>query len=97
VVKNGSTFENGKWHDNIEDGKVMTNPELANELLPTQSGFFFGGCDYDQWYYEDVSRTVEELDRIESMLVDMPMGFWTGKAMPEEPDWCITFYYHSSW
>lgn len=28
--------------------------EKAKELLPTQSGFFFGGTDYDEYYFEDV-------------------------------------------
>ena len=28
--------------------------EKAKELLPTQSGFFFGGTDYDEFYFEDV-------------------------------------------
>lgn len=26
--------------------------ELAKELLPTQSGFFFGVAEYGKWYYE---------------------------------------------
>jgi hypothetical protein len=29
-------------------------PELA---LPTQSGFFFGGTEYDDYYWEDVRQT----------------------------------------
>ena len=28
--------------------------EKAKELLPTQSGFFFGGTDYDEFYFDDV-------------------------------------------
>ena len=27
--------------------------EKAKELLPTQSGFFFGGTDYDDYYFEE--------------------------------------------
>lgn len=27
---------------------------LANKLLPTQSGFFFGSTDYDKWYYQSL-------------------------------------------
>ena len=27
--------------------------EKAKELLPTQSGFFFGGTDYDEYYFEE--------------------------------------------
>lgn len=31
---------------------------LAQELLPTKSGFFFGGTDYDEWYFEDIESTI---------------------------------------
>lgn len=31
--------------------------EKAKALLPTQSGFFFGGTDYDEWYFEDLKYT----------------------------------------
>lgn len=37
-------------------------PDVAREILPTQAGFFFGSIDYDQWYYEDVKRGVDELE-----------------------------------
>lgn len=96
-VRNGSTFKDGKWVDIIEDGKVMTNVELAEELLPTQGGFFFGGTDYDQWYYDDLKRTVEEIDRIFGMLDDEDHGFYVSKVHPKQRDWDIRFMYHSSW
>ena len=62
-VKNGSHLEGGKWIDNMEDGKVMTNTALAEELLPTQSGFFFGGTDYDEYYMHDIIETRDMLKR----------------------------------
>lgn len=34
--------------------RVLENHELAEELLPTVAGFFFGSTDYDEWYFEDV-------------------------------------------
>ena len=43
--------------------KVVDNPEQAEKLLPTRSGFFFGGTDYDDWYLEDIKHTVEVCDR----------------------------------
>ena len=33
--------------------------EKAKELLPTQSGFFFGGTDYDEYYFEDVKDAAD--------------------------------------
>lgn len=37
--------------------EVIENKELAEELLPTQSGFFFGSTDYDEWYLESILKT----------------------------------------
>ena len=34
--------------------KVLDDNSLAEELLPTRSGFFFGSTDYDEWYFEDI-------------------------------------------
>jgi len=40
------------------------NVELANELLPPQSGFFFGGTEIDEYYFEDLKYTQELLTKI---------------------------------
>jgi hypothetical protein len=37
--------------------RVIENNSLASELLPTQSGFFFGGTEYDEWYFKDLEDT----------------------------------------
>lgn len=37
---------------------------LANKLLPTQSGFFFGGTDYDKWYYESLKNIRADFRKI---------------------------------
>ena len=34
-------------------------------LLPTQSGFFFGSTDYDEYYFDDLNLTVEALDNLD--------------------------------
>lgn len=39
--------------------EVLENPSLAEELLPTQSGFFFGGTSYDEYYFDDLNYTIE--------------------------------------
>lgn len=39
--------------------EVVDNPEKARELLPTASGFFFGGTEYDEYYYQDVQETID--------------------------------------
>ena len=44
--------------------KVLRNKSKADELLPTQSGFFFGGTDYDEYYFEDIKNTIKMLKDI---------------------------------
>ena len=40
-------------------GKLYKNNELAESELPTASGFFFGGTEYDEWYFSDVKDALE--------------------------------------
>jgi hypothetical protein len=47
--------------------KVVDNrgdTAVAEELLPTASGFFFGDTDYEEYYYEGLLWTIEGLERI---------------------------------
>ena len=38
--------------------------DLAKELLPTQSGFFFGSTDYDRWYFADVKDARHQMKKL---------------------------------
>ena len=54
--------------ENLEELKdlcvqVLADPELAEDLLPTSSGFFFGSTDYDSGYASDLMETIEIIDR----------------------------------
>lgn len=64
---------------------VVNKPELAADELPTQSGFFFGGTEYDQYYIQDCQDTI---DIIEALLKEKDPGndYINGEI-----------YYHSSW
>lgn len=42
--------------------KVLKNHSLAEELLPTSSGFFFGSTEYDECYWEDLESTKKILE-----------------------------------
>lgn len=44
--------------------KVVENPDLAPQLLPTQGGFFFGSTEYDDWYFNDVKETITMLEPV---------------------------------
>lgn len=61
--------------------QIILKPKLANELLPPQSGFFFGSTEVDEWYIQDLKYTVERIQKI------------LGDEALERCD----FYYQSSW
>ena len=44
--------------------EVLADHKKAPELLPTQEGFFFGPTEYDGYYFEDLTRTVEALKNV---------------------------------
>ena len=35
--------------------------KLAEKLLPTTDGFFFGSTDYDDYYFDDIEDTIDSL------------------------------------
>lgn len=43
--------------------EVLADNSKAQELLPTESGFFFGSTEYDEYYFGDLQQTVEMLNR----------------------------------
>lgn len=61
---------------------VLNKDMKPDQALPTQSGFFFGNVEYNDWYYDDLQSTKEQLEKILSN---------------EElfKKWDI--YYHASW
>lgn len=44
--------------------EVLCNPELAEDRLPTQGGFFFGSTVYDEWYIESLKNTIKIIERV---------------------------------
>ena len=40
---------------------VLADHSRAEELLPTEEGFFFGGSDYGADYYADIEDTIKQL------------------------------------
>jgi hypothetical protein len=41
--------------------KVLNDHSLAKEIMPTSQGFFFGSAEYDEWYFEDLKDTLDQL------------------------------------
>lgn len=49
----------------IDDCKsVLSGENFADDTLPTQSGFFFGSTEYDEYYKRDLQYTVDKLTEI---------------------------------
>ncbi len=44
--------------------EILCNPDVADDRLPTQSGFFFGGTQYDEWYIQDLETTIDIIDAV---------------------------------
>jgi len=70
--------------DKLTELMVLCEHALENKdpaLLPPQEGFFFGGTDIDEWYWNQLKNTITQLKRI--------------FAFPEINN--LSFYYNSSW
>ena len=64
VIANGKVLKDGVWMPNFEEGKNLKDTSVAEELLPTSSGFFFGGTDYDEWYMQQIEYTIKTLTEL---------------------------------
>lgn len=42
--------------------RVNEDNSLADELLPSASGFFFGATEYDEWYFNGIKNTIEIIE-----------------------------------
>ncbi|MBR1775957.1 hypothetical protein IJ750_02645 [bacterium] len=46
--------------------RVLADHTLADSLLPSQDGFFFGSTEYDEYYFEDLENTLEQLKDVDA-------------------------------
>lgn len=46
----------GQEKPKIENKEII---EKISNILPTQEGFFFGSTQYDDWYFEEIKKTIE--------------------------------------
>lgn len=61
--------------------QVLKAPNKAKDLLPVQTGFFFGSKEYDQYYFQDLEYTKKLLEDL----------------LKDPANMSADFYYHSSW
>jgi hypothetical protein len=64
------------------------NDDFNNDNLPTADGFFFGGTEYDEYFYGDCEDTIKILNGIikEEEIVSNTEGLYSGE-----------YYYQASW
>lgn len=94
----GKKLVDGELVSVYEDGMVIEDATVANELLPSQEGFFFGSQDYDEWYLADVRHTYDAITLMLAHVTKDPDDeFGWSYVHEDEPDWRCEFYYHSSW
>ncbi len=67
LVPSGKTCKIYDWELKKEvdvPEMIVDNEDLCDDLLPTQSGFFFGGTSYDEWYLDDVKYTRDKINEL---------------------------------
>ena len=45
--------------------EALGEPEMAEYLLPTSSGFFFGSTDYDEYYEQYLKDTIDIIEKLD--------------------------------
>lgn len=67
--------------------KVLADHSLAETLLPTTDGFFFGPTGYDEYYFGQIEYTVEVIEPV--------LKFAKHKLEIKDYTWEV--YYQASW
>lgn len=70
--------------------EVITNPKAVEKIFPTADGFFWGSTDYDDYYIDEVNRTVDVLEQVvreHKKLVD------TGEVEPYDINYVYNAWY----
>jgi len=67
--------------------KVLEDHSLAKTLLPTQDGFFFGGTDYDEYYFRDTEYTKKVCEAAIALL----------KSEADNKQYRYQIHYQASW
>jgi hypothetical protein len=68
--------------------EVLENRDKAEELLPTESGFFFGNTEYDEYYFQDLEYTQRRLSEL------VPLMERKNDKGHQDNDWAV---YQASW
>jgi hypothetical protein len=83
-IENSRTIKDLNGKAIMEDKKAIEDPSVAEDLLPSAGGFFFGSTEYDEYYMQDVLNTIKILEY--ELSIQYENGFY-------EPE----YYYQASW
>ena len=86
--KNNIHYETVKYTDfkgqeQTEIERSLIDHSLAEELLPTRSGFFFGDTEYGEWYITGLETTIKALEN--------------ELNTPKDNSIYTNYYYQASW
>lgn len=68
--------------------EILKNNDLAEILLPTQGGFFFGSTKYDEWYFRDLEDTIKIIEPVIEFLENIEK---------EDDSYNYSVIYQASW
>ena len=57
-----TVYREGLKNLGILCAKVLANKGEADNMLPTQAGFFFGSTEYDEWFFKDLEDTIKIIE-----------------------------------
>lgn len=67
----------------VEENRHLKDTTLAEDLLPTTSGFFFGSTEYDEWYIQGLETTIKAIEH--------------ELNTPKDNTIYTSYYYQASW
>ena len=60
--------------------KVIDNNDLAQEVLPTEGGFFFGETEYNEGYFSDIQYTHDRISEVIKLMRELDCDWATYQA-----------------
>jgi hypothetical protein len=73
--------------------QILADRTKAGELLPPQGGFFFGSTDIDDWYFNDIQLTIDQLEPLINLHTELEAKVGAGERVHDWPE----YTYQASW
>lgn len=66
---------------------VQADHSLAETLLPTGSGFFFGSTEYNDWYFADIDDAIEVFTKALTVFAEEPTTWEVSVGVRYRASW----------